>query len=112
MALTAHTKTPKKLLREIRNAIDVGTIVRWQSTNNSFTYTGPPDWLKRKAWFKPTVLEREAIKFNIIRPEGKNVTKDIYAIYHGRFVTMLLSHFDSLIDSISLTALADDDDVV
>jgi len=37
---------------------------------------------------------------------------ELYGIYHGRFIKMLLAHFDKQFTSIQVTALADLGDIV
>jgi hypothetical protein len=33
--------------------------------------------------------------FNIIKPQNAKITKEVYGVYHGRFIEMLLVHFDN-----------------
>jgi hypothetical protein len=33
--------------------------------------------------------------FNILNPRGVAITKEVYGVYHGRFIEMLLVHFDN-----------------
>lgn len=110
MAITVITDTPEQLLADIRSAIKDSTISTWRDTpKGNFTHASLR-W-KRKAWFKPTIEERK-LKLNIIRPQGQKVSKTIYAVYHGRFAQMLLNHFDSKIDSIRISSLAETGDLV
>jgi hypothetical protein len=101
---------PQELLATVRNAIADGEITTWQVTSQgSFTHT-PPQW-KNQAWFRPSIHDKSII-FNIIRPKGRNVSKEVYAVYHGRFSEMLLAHFDAELDVIRLTSLAAEGDIV
>ena len=110
--LRVIAQEPQKLLDAIYQAIEDGTVTTWQSTSNgSFTHTTPSDQWKNKAWFRPSVDDK-GITFNIIRPKGGRVTKEVYAVYHGRFSEMLLAHFDNRLTVIRLPALADDNDIV
>jgi hypothetical protein len=110
MAVTVFTDKPRTLLAKIRKAIEDSTIETWQYTaKGSFTHTAP-EW-RYKAWFKPAPLSGE-LKFNIVRPKGQNISKEVYAVYHGQFAEMLLKYFDSTIKAIRLSALAEKDDLV
>jgi hypothetical protein len=48
---------------------------------------------------------------NIIPPK-KGVSKEAYAVYHGRFIEMLLAHFDEEFSGAFGTAKATRDDRV
>jgi hypothetical protein len=103
---------PEDLLRGIRAAIEDGTIQTWESTSKGyFTHTASSGQWKNKAWLKPTTDEK-GVTFNISRPKDGRVSKEVYAIYHGRFAEMLLAHFDTEIGFVRLTALAGDGDLV
>ncbi len=111
MAVTVVTDDSEKLLAKIRKGIKDSSIVMWIYTpRGSLTHTAPK-W-KYKAWFKPSLPNARELKFNIIRPKGQKISKEVYAFYHGRFAQMLLIHFDSLIDSIQISALAESEDLV
>jgi len=99
---------PQKLLDAISEGIAAGDITTWQETSQgSFTFTAA----KNKAWFRPSV-EDKFIVFNIIRPKGGNVSKEVYAVYHGQFSEMLLAYFDARLSVSRLTALAAEGDIV
>jgi hypothetical protein len=49
--------------------------------------------------------------FGLIGKKDVAMTKGIYGIYHGRFIEMLLTHFDTEFNNISATAKADTVDV-
>ncbi|MGA2654154.1 MAG: hypothetical protein ABSF28_26835 [Terracidiphilus sp.] len=106
--VVAHN--PQSLLEDIENAIADEEITTWEKTSGgSLTHTNEK-W-RNKAWFRPKV-NADSIIFNIIRPKGGNVSKDAYAIYHGRFSSMLLTHFDNKVKTIEITALASNGDIV
>jgi len=106
------TSGPTELLVAIRKAISDGTVATWDSTpQGSITHTAASGQWKNKAWFRGVVGD-DGIIFNIIRPKGSNVSSEVYAIYHGRLAEMLLAHFDASIESIEITSLAGDGDVV
>jgi hypothetical protein len=104
--------SPQELLAAIGREIDNGEITTWEMTSQgSFTHTPASGQWKNKAWLRPTIGDK-SIVFNIIRPKGGNVSKEVYAVYHGRFSEMLLAHFDAELTAIRLTALAAEGDVV
>lgn len=92
MAIRVVTAQPSSLLAAIKQAIDARKVDTWSyDSDGDFTHT-PPQWAK-KAWLRPTV-QSGALVLNILNPRGVNLSKEIYAVYHGRFVEMLLAHFD------------------
>ena len=101
MALTIKTDNPMGLLTAIKKAIDVNTIVTWAYDNDGdFTHT-PEQWVN-KAWLRPKV-ETGELKFLIIAPKDTNLTKVVSGIYHGRFIEMLTSHFETKFSTATAT---------
>jgi hypothetical protein len=85
MAIYFVTSTPKKLLEAFKKAISEGRIATWSCDRDSdFTLT-IPDW-KDRAWLHSTIVEKQRLVFNILRPQNSNVSTDVYAIYHGRMI--------------------------
>jgi hypothetical protein len=110
--IRVFASNPQELLTAIGKAIADGEIATWQATSQgSFTHTAASGQWKNKEWFRPSVDDK-GIVFNIIRPKGGNVSKEVYAVYHGRFSEMLLAHFDADLSAIRLTALATEGDIV
>jgi hypothetical protein len=33
---------------------------------------------------------------NILHPQGQAISKEVYAVYHGRFIEAMLAHCDQL----------------
>jgi hypothetical protein len=103
---------PEKLVADIHRGIANGDIATWEETSRgSFTHSPSSGQWKNKAWFRP-VVGVDGVTFNIIRPKGGNVSKEVYAVYHGRFSEMLLAHFDNRLSSIRLSSLAGEGDIV
>jgi hypothetical protein len=91
--LSFGTTTPLALLSEIKKAIDDKKVTTWSYTKEGhFTHT--PDQWRAKAWLFPKVDGSE-LRFGIIRPQSGNVSTEVYAVYHGRFMEMMLAHFDT-----------------
>jgi hypothetical protein len=103
MAITVVTGQPRGLLSAIKEAIDNETVRTWEyDGDGDFTHSAQ-QW-NLKAWLRPRVRE-ERLVFNILTPTGTEMSSVVYAIYHGRFIEMLLNHFDRKFTSVSATAL-------
>ena len=93
MAIRVITSQQCALLAAIKKAIDTRKVETWSyDSDGDFTHT-PPQWA-RKAWLRPKI-EFGALVFNILNPRGVVITKEVYGVYHGRFIEMLLVHFDN-----------------
>jgi hypothetical protein len=104
MAVRAFSGNPQQLLDDIKAAIRAGTIQTWElDTDGDFTHS-PPQW-KNEAWFRPSV-ETGQLVFRILGQDSKEMSMETYAVYHGRFIEMLLAHFDGRFTYASATALA------
>ncbi|MBZ5532078.1 MAG: hypothetical protein LAO20_11660 [Acidobacteriia bacterium] len=102
MAIRVITSQPNALLAAIKKAINERHVDTWSyDADGDFTHT-PPQWAK-KAWLRPTI-QSGALVFNIINPQGVTITKEIYGVFHGRFIEMLLVHFDGSFDDARATA--------
>ncbi|MCX6168663.1 MAG: hypothetical protein NTX65_04965 [Ignavibacteriales bacterium] len=92
MALLISTSTPENLLKLIKKTIDDKAVDTWTyDKDGDFTHT-PPQW-KNKAWLRPSI-QSNILKFIIVSPENVILTKEVIGVYHGRFIEMLLVHFD------------------
>lgn len=103
MAIFVTTQTPKKLLSSIKQAISEDQITTWSIDGEDHFTHSAQQWA-RHAWFKARIEEKRIV-FNIIPPKGKIVSRAVYGIYHGRFIEMLLNHFDGLFERASATAM-------
>ncbi len=110
MALIIETTRPQALLNSIKKAIDDKNVETW-SYDSDGDFTHSPEQWKNKAWLRPIVVEGK-LKFGIIKPENANVSKLIYGVYHGRFIEMLLAHFDSEFSLATATAQITKDDSI
>ncbi len=108
MAVIIKTNTPEELLKLIKKAIDEGDVVTWSyDDDGDFTHT-PNQW-KYKAWLKPEIYDTE-LRLGIIKRNDEVLSKEIYGVYHGRFIEMVLVHFDGIITFASGTANKTDPD--
>ncbi|MBN3797941.1 hypothetical protein [Burkholderia sp. Ac-20392] len=108
MAIFVTTQTPKKLLSAIKQAISEEHVTTW-SRHGEDHFTHSAEQWARRAWFKARIEEKRIV-FNIVPPKGKIVSRATYGIYHGRFIEMLLNHFDEQFESASATAMPTDND--
>ena len=103
MAVIVKTSNPSSLLSNIKKSIDSKLIETWSyDSDGDFTHT--PDQWKLKGWLRPTIATGE-LKFGFLGNNNIITTKLIYAVYHGRFIEMLLNHFDEEITEVKSTAL-------
>jgi hypothetical protein len=102
--LNFDTKTPHALLSEIKKAIDEKKITTWAYNKDGY-FTHTPEQWKAKAWFLPAVVDGSELRFGIIRPQNGSVGTEVYAVFHGRFIEMMLAHFDTKFGSGGASAL-------
>lgn len=96
MAVIVKTGKPQELLDAIKLAIDENRIDTWvYDQSGDFTHV-PEQWYEL-AWLRPEVGSGQ-LKFKILRPEGKNITQVVRGVYHGRFIEMLINHFEKDFD--------------
>jgi hypothetical protein len=115
MAVKIRASNPADLLAKIKKEINEGKIKTWTyETHNQKQYffhvTNDNQW-KGKAWLLPN-FEEELLVFNIIKPQSATVSTVAYAVFHGRFIEMLLAHFDKEFSIAWATAMPASGDVV
>ncbi|MCK9588148.1 MAG: hypothetical protein M0Q93_02160 [Terrimicrobiaceae bacterium] len=110
MAIHFQTSTPSKLLNSFKEAIDKKIVATW-SYDKDGDFTHATEQWKNSAWLRPVIANNELI-FSIIKPQNSNISTEIYAIYHGRFIESMLVHCDSLFTKVSATAFPADNDLV
>jgi hypothetical protein len=102
MALTVNTSNPRALLNGIRKAIDDKKVETWEYDKDG-DFTHKPEQWRNAAWLRP-VVGNGVLQFGLLGPQNKGMTKLIYGVYHGRFIEMMLTHFDNDFSSASATA--------
>lgn len=105
MAVSAYTQSPGELLKAIKKAIDDKEVGTWAYDGDGDFYHTPEQW-KGKAWLRP-VIQQGMLSFGLLGQKDIAMTKLYYAVYHGRFIEMLLSHFDNQFSIAVATAQAD-----
>ena len=110
MSVKLFSKDPEGLLKAIKAAIDDGKVDSWSyDRDGDFTHNG--DQWKYRAWLRPSVTESHLL-FALVPRSDEQVTVEDYAVYHGRFIEMVLSYVDGQFTSGSVSAMpADGDDV-
>lgn len=93
MTIIVKTSSPSGLLRKIKKAIDDNEVRSW-SYDNDGDFTHDSEQWSRKAWLSPKVEDGE-LRLKIIPPEDVTISSQVYGLYHGRFIDMLLTHFHS-----------------
>jgi hypothetical protein len=111
MAIQVNTDDSQGLLDSIYDAIDEGSIETWayDKDKDFFHDTSDGQW-EGEAWLRPTV-GKSALVLHVI-PPTKGLSMEAYAVYHGRFIEMLLAHFDEDFSEAFATAQATGDDRV
>jgi len=109
MAISVSSPNSTALLEAIKKSIREGRVTTWEYSNGYFTHT-PPQW-RGRAFLRPSTYGGELL-LNIIRPTGTSISTEVYAVYHGRFIEMLLAHFDNLFDSVQASAMVATGDLV
>ena len=105
MAVTVPTSKPTGLLAAIKKAIDDKKIDTWVYDKDG-DFTHKPDQWYEQAWLRP-VAQQGVLLFGLIGKKDVKMSKTIYGVYHGRFIEMLLTHFDDDFDTGSATAQGD-----
>lgn len=103
MAIIIQTQNPNQLINSLNEAIISRTILTW-TVDYSGDYTISRDQWKYLAWMRHYIDGNHLI-FGIIQSRRYLMTRELYGVYHGRFVATLLSHFDTDINSINITPL-------
>jgi hypothetical protein len=110
MAVRVFTDDPTGLLNRIKAAIRDGSIVTWELDVEGDLTHSPEQW-KNLAWFRPVTSAYRVI-FKILGRNNTAMSRVTYGVYHGRFIEMLLTHFDLHFSRTTATALPSDGDVL
>ena len=106
VAIKVFTSSVDKLRDELNKKIEDGDIETWEvDQDGDFTHSRE-QW-RCKAWIhKPVIPNNEdnQLIFGLVGNKQVSMTKALYAVYHGRFSEMLLSHFDDIIEKIEITS--------
>lgn len=104
MSVYVNSPNPQKLINDINEKIESSGIDTW-SVDSDGDYTHTAEQWKNHAWIHP-IIETDRVVFAIWGRVNMDLSVVDYAIYHGRFVEMLLAHFDHQCDNIEVSSLA------
>lgn len=111
MAIVVEAADSKGLLAAIYAAIDNGQIETWSyDEDGDFVHSTADQQWEGEAWLTPN-LKPGLLTLNTIPPKT-GISAEAYAIYHGRFIEMLLAHFDQTFSVATATALPTAEDRV
>lgn len=112
MAVHIITNSAAGLLKSFKDAIDKKNIETWSyDKDGDFTHTASSGQWTNKAWLRPSV-KADRLVLNIVKPQNVAITPVIYAVYHGRFIESVLTHFDDWFTEAYATAKAQAGDQV
>lgn len=103
MAIFIKTQQPNLLIMKLNEAITNGYIQTWKVDNEGDYTITRMQWFQH-AWLRPYIKDNLLI-FGIIQSSNYPITRQLYGVFHGRFVATLLSHFDNLMNNIEITPL-------
>ena len=110
MAIFVTVDNPASFVQDIKKGIDEKTIQTWEyDSDGDFTHS--PDQWKNSAWIRPHE-EAKRVVFGIVDRKDRNSSVVEYAVFHGRFVEMLLEHFDSRCEEISVSPMGTSYDII
>lgn len=97
----------------MKKAISKGDIQTWQVDEDGDFTISRMQWFQH-AWLRPKVNEVDKfLAFGIVQSTVYPLTRQLYGVYHGRFVATLLSHFDNMMDDVKVSPMINIDfDVV
>jgi hypothetical protein len=108
MSVRAFTNSAAALLAKIRKLIDQGHIDTWEYDHEGdFTHT-PSQW-EGLAWLRPQP-QSDKLRLVIVKTEDIPRTREVFAIYNGRFIEMLIAHVPDKFTSACASANPADDE--
>ncbi|SEB44219.1 hypothetical protein [Terriglobus roseus] len=98
MSIRAFSDDPASLLARIKALIKSGHIETWEyDSDGDFTHS-PTQW-KNKAWLRPEVQD-DKLRLTIMGTQA-GLSREVYAVYHGRFIEMLIAHVPGKFTTVS-----------
>ena len=96
VAVRLFTSDAAGLLAEIKRLVRAGEIETWTvDGDGDFTHTTNGEQWKNRAFFRPVEMD-DRLLLNIIIHKGESQKREVYAVYHGRFIEMALRHAPKL----------------
>lgn len=101
MTVLISVADPSALLKSIKAHIDNKNVETWAYDSQGDFYHTPSQWAYQ-AWLRP-LIEPGTLNFKLIQRKDTQLTKVVYGVYHGRFVEMLITHFQDVISAVQST---------
>lgn len=113
MAIYITTDNADALQKEIEKKIKEYEIRTWKIVKadgvNYITHSDKQKQWDNKAMLRPYIKGKDLV-FGISNAEDTDgIDGMMYAVYHGKFIQMLLYHFDDMFTHAAATAFADKD---
>jgi hypothetical protein len=99
--ITVMTPNPQGLITSINASINANRIRTWSRRDTGHYTHAHTDW-DGQAFLLP-VIYADQVRFKIVRETNTPLTRNLYGIYHGRFIEMLVRHFPLRITAIGCT---------
>lgn len=108
MAIHIHLKdsTSKEFQDAFIDRIKSNHITTWVVDEDKDITIKREDW-RNKAWMRFLRINAQEIVIGIVESKKYRLTKEIYGVFHGRFLVTMLTHFDNILESIEVTPLLD-----
>ncbi len=110
MAVKFYTADPEALLEAFVGMIDRGSVVTWEVDDDGDLTHDVANWAG-EAWMRPRFTD-DALVFNILENTEIAMSKETYAVYHGRLAESFLAHLDDDITDVQITPLAEFEDQI
>jgi hypothetical protein len=109
MSIIVKSAKPRDLISSIKRHIDSkGTVLWTYDSDGDFSYQGE---YHGRAWLRPHIAE-DQIRFVVLTSKGTTMARLTYAIYHAKWVELLLSNFDEDFSSATISALPGQGDII
>lgn len=103
--ITLNNMKGTQLVKKIKELIDRNEIITWKYDEDG-DFTATQDQWRFEAWLRPKYDDvNKHLYFGIVKNSKWDMSKEVYAVYHGRFAEMLLAHFDTYILNIEISSM-------
>ena len=89
---------------KIKTKVELVGIKEWVCDMDGDFTMWHPLW-NEKAWIRSKVIDQHIVRFGIISRKDRNMTTELYAMYHSSFAKMLLEYFDTEIQTIEISSM-------
>jgi len=103
MAVIVYADDPNQFTETLQRIFDDGDVKAWiRDDDGDYTHS-PSQWIQM-AWFRIRPPEMDRVVFSLLGAKGMKMSTEVYAVYHGRFIEMLLTHLDHEFSDVEATA--------